>query len=155
MFLSNASEPLVVFLSPEKFNAWQNIDQRLDRISFGAGAWDVERRIAVLRNFWEDGLISILAYGFVVKIVNTIIFIMAFVGIILMVRSGTRQWRDMAWFIFLFYGCITLLSLLTTQGRFRVPVMPGFAIAASFSFHYLWQKYGSNWRFNLRSSTSN
>ncbi|MBT3334042.1 MAG: hypothetical protein HN394_21265 [Rhodospirillaceae bacterium] len=154
MFLSYASEPLVVFLSPEKFAAWQTIDERLDKISFGTGPWDVERRITVLRTFWDDGLIGVLSYGFVVKIINTIIFVLAFVGVWLMVRGGSRQWRDMAWFIFLVYGCITLISLLTTQGRFRVPVMPAFALAASFALQYLWQKHWKNWPFSRRLPVS-
>jgi len=137
MFISYASEPLVAFLSPQKFAAWQSIDQ----YSFGTGAWNIERRIAVLRTFYEKGLIWIMAYGFVVKIVNLTVFIMSFVGIFLLTRSGNRQWRDMAWLIFLVYGCITLISLLVTQGRFRVPVMPAFALMASFALHYMWQKF--------------
>lgn len=155
MFLSYASEPLAVFLSPERFAAWLSIDQRLEKISFGTGAWDVERRIAVLRTFWDDGLIGVLAYGFIVKIINSVIFVMAFAGIFLMVRVGSRQWRDTAWFIFLVYGCITLISLLTTQGRFRVPVMPAFALTASFALHYLWQNYGKNWSLIQWSRASN
>jgi 4-amino-4-deoxy-L-arabinose transferase-like glycosyltransferase len=155
MFLSYASEPLVVFLSPQRFDAWQGIDKRLDKISFGTSPWDVERRIALLRTFWDDGLISVLGYGFIVKFVNSVIFVMAFVGIWLMVRGGSRQWRDTAWFIFLVYGCIALISLLATQGRFRVPVMPAFALTASFALQYMWQNYGKQWRLRKRVQTSN
>jgi hypothetical protein len=141
MFLSYASEPLVVFLSQQRFDAWQSIDERLDKISFGTSPWDVERRIVLLRTFWNDGLIGVLGYGFIVKAINALVFVMAFVGVFLMVRSGSRQRRDMAWFIFLVYGCITLISLLTTQGRFRIAVMPAFVLTASFALHYFWQKY--------------
>ena len=82
-----------------------------------------------------------LAYGFIVKIINLGVFILAFVGIFLMVRSGNRQWRDKAWFLFLVYGCVTLISLIVTQGRLRVAVMPAFALTASFALHYFWQRY--------------
>jgi 4-amino-4-deoxy-L-arabinose transferase-like glycosyltransferase len=136
MFISYASEPLVALLSAKKFAAWQSIDQ----YSFGTSAWSLERRLAVMKTYFDKGLIWVIGYGFIVKLVNAMVFFMSFTGIFLMVRSGNRQWRDTAWFFFLVYGCITLIALLVTQGRFRVPVMPAFALTAAFAVHYFWQK---------------
>lgn len=136
MFLSYASEPIAVHLEPERFQAWSR--QYWKDHSVGQPMSEADRRKGVLRHYIDEGLFFVLAYGIVVKGVNGAVLFLAVVGCILLLRSGDPYGRQVGVVVILLFGALTAVSILVTQGRFRLPVMPGLALAAAFGAITLW-----------------
>ena len=140
MFLGYAAEPLVAFLKRASFEEWNRFSEGQYGESFGADAWDVERRVRTVEFYWENGLFGILAYGVLNKLVNGFALLFGAAGVVLMLRDRRPAVRRTGLFLFVIVGYLTLVSLLVTQGRFRLPIMPGVAVFAVYAIRELWIK---------------
>lgn len=144
LFLSYPSEPLAVFLTQDNFKAWHELDRVRHLTSYGVDTWGIQRRIDQVRYYLEHGLLGILGYGLFLKMLNALVLVLGFVGLVLMWRAKSPNVRHYAIFLFLTIGCLTVISVLVTQGRFRLPLMPGFTLCAGYAllslYHWIRQR---------------
>jgi 4-amino-4-deoxy-L-arabinose transferase-like glycosyltransferase len=138
MFLSYASESIAVHLEPERFQVWSR--QYWKDHSEGQPTSETDRRKSVLRYYVDEGFFFILGFGIFLKGLNAAILVLAGVGGILLLRSHDPYERRVGILVILFFGALIAVSILVTQGRFRLPVMPGLTLAAAFAAVTLWPR---------------
>ena len=134
MFLGYPAEVLAVHLEEQRFTAWQDLARVRHETSFAADTWDVDSRVELIRYYLDNGLLPLLAYGIFLKAFVALTLVFAAIAIIRMVVVGSPEQRRTALFIFLVFGALAGTALLTTQARFRVPVMPAISIPAAIAF---------------------
>ena len=130
MFLGYASEPFAVFLDANEFQAWDAFRASRHDASFGSDPWSISDRLEQVRYYISTGLFPILAYGVFLKFLNLTVLVFAAIWIARAVFFHSREDRNRALFILLTIGLLSGISLLTTQARFRVPVMFALALPA-------------------------
>ncbi|MEQ8247523.1 MAG: glycosyltransferase family 39 protein [Alphaproteobacteria bacterium] len=130
MFLSYASEPLAVYLGPQGFERWYL------RYQQGAVGGSAEKEslgiMGRLRDYYESGTWFIVGYGILVKILNAAVVILSVVGCVVLIFSRSATNRNVGLAVFLICGVLTLTAIVATQGRFRLPIMPGIGVAAAY-----------------------
>ena len=134
MFLGYPAEVLAVHMSEQHFAAWQEMALVRHETSFQADTWEIASRVELIRYYLANGLVPLLTYGVFLKILNALVLIFAAIAIIRMVLAGSPEQRKAAFLIFLVFGALAGTALLTTQARFRVPVMPAISIPAAIAF---------------------
>lgn len=135
MFFSYASESIAVLLGEKRFNAWferYQGDHAAGNTPTGGGL------ASLLRYYVETGLIVIIGYGALVKALTISVLLLGGAGCILLLFSRDPRRFSLGLTIFLICGILTATSILATQGRFRLPVMPGLAVAAAFVLTEAW-----------------
>jgi len=143
MFLSFASESLAVLFPRDRFQVWAESNGA--DLAAGLTNRTPSGTLALVQSYLQSGLGPIVAYGAMVKGVNTLVLALAALGCLLLVLSPDAERRSVGVTIVLVCGALSATALLATQGRFRLPVMPGLAVAAGFALYRLRQWYGS-WR---------
>jgi 4-amino-4-deoxy-L-arabinose transferase-like glycosyltransferase len=134
MFLGYPAETVAVHLNEQDFTAWQDLARIRHETSFSADTWDIASRVELIRYYLDNGLISLLAYGIFLKAFLALTLVLATIAIIRMVVVGSPEQRRAALLIFFVFGALAGTALLTTQARFRLPVMPAISIPAAIAF---------------------
>lgn len=136
MFFSYASETLAVLLGDERFAAWharyQSDHAQGNTPTTGGGF------LGLLRYYMDTGLIVIIGYGALVKVLTVGVLVLGGIGCLRLMFSRDPRRFSVGMAIFLICGILTATSIIATQGRFRLPVMPGLAIAAAFVLTEAW-----------------
>lgn len=154
MFLGYPSEPLAVHLDAGNYAAWNNMRTLRHDDSFAASSWDVGGRFDLIRYYLRNGLAPILVYGIFMKAVNAAILVLAAIALVRMTLRGSREARSTALLIVLVFGALAGTALLTTQARFRLPIMPALAVPAAITLLAFldWISRRQDW-FRQRRST--
>ena len=134
MFFSYASESIAVFLGEKRFKAWYARYQN----DLDAGNTPTSGLGNLLRYYVDTGLIVIIGYGALVKALTIGVLGLGGIGCILLLWSRDHRKFALGLSIFLICGILTATAIIATQGRFRLPVMPGLAVAAAFTLTQAW-----------------
>ncbi|NQV81447.1 MAG: glycosyltransferase family 39 protein [Alphaproteobacteria bacterium] len=137
MFLGYPSEPVAVHLGDDGFAAWQEMNLVRHETSFQAKTWSVSSRVELIRYYLDTGLYVILGYGVGLKILNALVLLLAAATLFRWLLAGGREKRNLALFIILVFGILAGTALLTTTGRFRLPIMPALTPIAAIALFAL------------------
>lgn len=131
MYLSFPWEGPSAFLGPSR------LKQAIAYSSTWSGRFrSLDERLRGLREAAQAGMVFPIVYGFLSKATNALLVVLGLAGALMMVfERGER--RRMAIVMILFIVYLTAVSSVSTQGRFRIPLMPGVGALAFFAIEWV------------------
>ncbi|MBF0135159.1 MAG: glycosyltransferase family 39 protein [Magnetococcus sp. DMHC-1] len=104
----------------------------------------MERNRNVIAYLFQHKHWVVLYQLFMAKLVNPLLILCALLGFWHMIRGTEHNFRTIGWFLFLFWGQMTLLHLIYALARYRMPIMPAVYLLAVFFVIQTAQKWRKN-----------
>lgn len=141
-FFSYPVDALTVFYEPHKLDTVENylkLDASLRMYNSDRSLTvKLKEKIGILRAYYSNGMSFVLVHGVLMKSFYIIITLSGVAGFLFMLLNKDNAIRSKGFFLCGLIAYIVLVSNLTVQGRFRVPVMPYLSVSAAYFFYIGW-----------------
>jgi hypothetical protein len=131
-FLSYPVDAMLVLYDQAKF-------EKISRFLNGPRSYNeksIKAKINVFRTYFQNDVGLVMVHGIAIKGFYLIIAVCSFIGIGQMLLNS--KYRPIGLFVCFLSIYLILVSCISVQGRFRIPLMPFWSVSAAYCIHNLY-----------------
>ena len=103
-----------------------------------------DSRLEIIKAYYYNNMLFVLVAGILIK---AFLFVIAIIGVLgistMLFNKKNSNYRVVGLFFALLGGYLILLSCLTVQARFRLPLMPLWSVGSAYFFIMFWVQFKS------------